>query len=234
MARAEPNRALHPLRELARVVHLLLVVDEPVEFARLVRGEIAVERRAVELVKQRFVAEDSYHGRTGQYLSEQPDQRAYLIVDEEIFAYPEIETAMHRLVDGYETIEEMEAGLDMPPGALSATLERYNADAAAGEDRLFYKHPNWLKPLDQGPYAAFDISFNRSRYLFITLGGLKTDIAGRVLATSGQPIAGLFAAGACAAHLPKSGKSYASGMSLGPGSYFARVAGRAIMGRELE
>lgn len=183
---------------------------------------------------QRFVAEDSYHGRTGQYISEQPEQRAYLIVDEEIFAYPEIETAMHRLVDGYETIEEMEAGLGMPSGALAATLQRYNSDAEAGEDRLFYKHPDWLKPLDKGPFAAFDISFNRSHYLYITLGGLKTDIAGRVLGTSGQPIDGLFAAGACAAHLPKSGKSYASGMSLGPGSYFARVAGRAIMGQELD
>ncbi len=60
-------------------------------------------------------------------------------------------------------------------------------------------------------------------------GGLKTDAEARVLDGSGDPIAGLYAAGACATHIPKSGKTYASGMSLGPGSYFGRVAGRACM-----
>ncbi len=181
---------------------------------------------------KRFVAEDSYHGRTGAYISEQPDQRAYLIVDEEIFAYPEIETARHQLIDGYETVEEMEAGLAMPPGVLMETLDQYNADATSGEDWLFYKHPDWLKPLSEGPYAAFDISFNRSSYLFITLGGLKTDQHGQVLDDRGDNIEGLYAAGACTAHLPQSGKSYASGMSLGPGSYFGRVAGRTAMAPE--
>ena len=37
---------------------------------------------------------------------------------------------------------------------------------------------------------------------------------------------GLYAAGAAASHIPQSGKGYASGMSLGPGSWFGRVAGR--------
>jgi succinate dehydrogenase/fumarate reductase flavoprotein subunit len=178
---------------------------------------------------KRFVAEDSYHGRTAAFISEQPEQRAYLIVDEEIFAYPEIESARHQLVDGYENIEEMEAGLDIPAGALSRTLRQYNVAARKGEDPLFYKHPDWLKPLENGPYAAFDISFNRSFYLFMTLGGLEVDSDARVLDKKGRPIPGLCAAGACTAHIPKSGKSYASGMSLGPGSYFGRVAGMTLM-----
>ncbi len=194
--------------------------------SQLIKGII------VNSLGKRFVAEDSYHGRTAHLVSEQPGQRAFLIVNEDIFAYPEIETARHELIDGYETVGELEAGLHLPPGALVSTVEHYNAAALAGHDPDFMKHPDWLKPLDRGPYAAFDISFNRSIYLFMTLGGLKVNADAQVLGMSGQPIDGLYAAGACVAHIPRSGKSYASGMSLGPGSYFGRVAGRHLMSTE--
>lgn len=179
---------------------------------------------------KRFVAEDSYHGRTGQFISEQPNMRAYLIVDEEIFAYPEITTAQHRLVDGYESVEDMEAGLELPKGSLTATITRYNEMVAAGEDKDFFKHPDWLKPLGEGAWAAFDLSFDRSRYYFINLGGLKTNINSQVVDAKGNAVPGLYAAGACATHIPKQGKSYASGMSLGPGSFYGRVAGRHAAG----
>ncbi len=174
---------------------------------------------------ERFVAEDSYHGRTASFIMEQPDQEAYLIVDEEVFAYPEIESAQHRLVDGWESISEMEAGLNMPEGSLQATLAQYNEDAARGEDSFLHKDPEWVKPLDKGPWAAFDISFTRSIYLYITLGGVTTNRHGQALDTNGGAVPGLYAAGACTAHIPRSGKSYASGMSLGPGSFFGRKAG---------
>jgi len=189
--------------------------------AQLIKGVIVNTRG------ERFVAEDVYHGRLASCIAEQPDQTAYLIVDEAIFAYPEAERAQHRLIDGWETIAEMESGLSLPPGALQATLSRYNHDAAAGEDSLFHKHPDYLQPLDHPSYAAFDISFNKSVYAFLTLGGLKTDAGGRVLDADGAPVAGLYAAGACAAQIPHDGKEYASGLTLGPGSFFGRQAGRA-------
>ena len=141
-------------------------------------------------------------------------------------------TAGHELIDGYETVAEMETALDMPRGALVNTIDNYNSAALAGHDPEFMKHPDWVKPLDKGPYAAFDISFNRSIYLFMTLGGLKIDANAQVLNAQSQPVEGLYAAGACVAHIPTSGKSYASGMSLGPGSYFGRVAGRQLMAPE--
>lgn len=187
--------------------------------AQLIKG-IIVNRDG-----QRFVAEDVYHGRLGNFVMEQPGQTAYLIVDSEIFAYPEIPSARHSLIDGWETIAEVEAGLGIEPGALQATMAEYNADAAQGRDRRFHKQPEWLKPLDQGPYAAFDISFNKSTYLFITLGGIKTDRYGRALDLHSEAIPGLYVVGASAAHIPRTGKSYASGLSLGPGSYFGRRAG---------
>jgi 3-oxo-5alpha-steroid 4-dehydrogenase len=191
--------------------------------ADLIKG-IVVNRNG-----ERFVNEDVYHGRLAYFIERQPEQTAYLIVDSEIFAYPEQGT--HRLIDGWETVHEMEIGLGVPQGSLMATLNEYNRDAAAAEDRRFHKRPEWLKPLDKGPYAAFDLSFSSSTYAFIALGGLKTDVEGRALDAGGQPIEGLYAVGACAAHFPMNGGEYASGQSLGPGSFFGRRAGRHAAAR---
>jgi succinate dehydrogenase/fumarate reductase flavoprotein subunit len=174
---------------------------------------------------ERFVAEDSYHGRTGQAIMEQPGTVAYLVMDSETFAYPEVSRAQHRLVDGWETVEEMERGLNLPEGSLQRTLTDYNAAAARGEDPLFHKHREWLQPLDKGPFAAFEVSFSNSFYYYITLGGLKTTADAQVLNQAGEPIPGLFAAGACVSSIAQDGRGYASGLMLGPASYFGRVAG---------
>lgn len=175
---------------------------------------------------QRFVAEDSYHGRTAAHIMQQPGQLAYLIVDSDIFAHPELEFPRHRLIDGWETVAEMEAGLELPTGSLTRTMNEYNADASRRVDHRFHKHPDWLKPLTAAPYAAFDVSFSRSTYLYLTLGGLRTNSQGEVLDASGAPLGGLYAVGGTAAHLPTSGMSYASGLSLATGSFFGRQAGR--------
>jgi succinate dehydrogenase/fumarate reductase flavoprotein subunit len=192
--------------------------------AQLIKG-IIVNRNG-----ERFVAEDVYHGRLANFVMEQPGQKAYLIVDSAIFAYPEIPSANHSLIDGWETVEAMEQGLALPAGSLAETLAAYNADAVEGTDRRFHKHADWLQPLTEGPYAAFDISFDKSTYLFITLGGIKTDELGRALDLRSNAIPGLYVVGASAAHIPRSGKAYASGLSLGPGSYFGRRAGRHAAG----
>ncbi len=56
-----------------------------------------------------------------------------------------------------------------------------------------------------------------------TLGGLRTNTASEVLHVSGDPIPGLFAAGRCTAGVCAWG--YASGTSLGDGSFLGRRAG---------
>jgi 3-oxo-5alpha-steroid 4-dehydrogenase len=178
---------------------------------------------------ERFITEDSYHGRTGQYIRAQPGGVAYLILDAEIFAYPEIEMFGHRLIDGWESVAEMEAGLKLPSGSLQKTLTEYNRDAAAGTDSRFFKYPDWLKPLTAAPYAAFDVSFNRSVYFFHSLGGLKVTARGAVLNESGSAIPGLYAAGGCASTIAQDAEGYASGLSLGTGSFFGRVCGREVV-----
>jgi succinate dehydrogenase/fumarate reductase flavoprotein subunit len=177
---------------------------------------------------ERFVAEDSYHSRTAAHSVQQPDGIAYLLLDSEIFAYPENHERMgQELVDGWETIEEMETGLELPRGSLSKTIADYNADCRNKSDTAFHKHPKYLKPLDQPPYAAFDLSFGRATYSAFTLGGLQTTLDGKVIGEDGNPISGLFAAGSCSSSLAQNSDNYASGLSLGQASYFGRRAGRA-------
>jgi len=172
---------------------------------------------------KRFVAEDSYHSRTSAFVLEQPDQTAYLIVDEAHTEMPEM--PLIRFLDGYETIAEAEAALGIPAGNLAATLDRYNEFAAKGEDPDFHKQPEFLAPQDNGPWAVFDMSLGRAMYSGFTVGGLAVTVDGEVQRPDGRVIPGLYAVGACASNIAQDGKGYASGTQLGEGSFFGRRAG---------
>ena len=172
---------------------------------------------------KRFVAEDSYHSRTSAFVLEQPEQTAYLIVDEAHTEMPAM--PLIRFLDGYETISELETALDIPAGNVAATLKRYNEFAAKGEDPDFHKQPEYLAPQDNGPWAVFDLSLGRAMYSGFTMGGLAVTVDGQVLREDGTTIAGLYAVGACASNIAQDGKGYASGTQLGEGSFFGRRAG---------
>jgi 3-oxo-5alpha-steroid 4-dehydrogenase len=172
---------------------------------------------------QRFVTEDSYHSRTSGFVMDQPDSAAFLIVDEDHLQRPEV--PLVPLIDGWETVEEMEAALGIPKGNLVATLNRYNEHAARGEDPDFHKQPEFLAPQDKGPWGAFDLSLGKAMYAGFTVGGLATNVDGQVLREDGTVISGLYAAGACASNIAQDGKGYASGTQLGEGSFFGRRAG---------
>ncbi len=171
----------------------------------------------------RFVAEDSYHSRTSGFVMDQPDSAAFLIVDEAHLERPEF--PLIKFIDGWETVEEMESALGIPAGNLVATLDRYNSHASRGEDPDFHKQPEFLAAQDTGPWAAFDLSLGKAMYSGFTVGGLATDVDGRVLGRDGAAVPGLYAAGACASNLAQDGKGYSSGTQLGSGSFFGRRAG---------
>lgn len=173
---------------------------------------------------QRFVAEDAYHGRIASRILDQPDALAYLIVDSELAEWPEF--GLTPFIDGWETVADMETALELPAGSLQATLQEHDAHARIGADPAFGKNTKHLKPLDVGPWAAFDLSPSKATYAGFTLGGLRTSIDGEVLrAGTTQPIAGLYAVGATASNLAQDGLGYASGVCLGEGAYFGRRAG---------
>ncbi|QIX28292.1 FAD-binding protein [Nocardioides sp. JQ2195] len=186
--------------------------------SRLVKG-IVVNKEG-----KRFVAEDSYHARTSSFVMDQPDHAAYLIVDSDHIEHPAFPLAP--FIDGWETVEEMEAGLGLPTGSLVATLSAYNEHAARGEDPELHKQPEWLAPQDQGPWGAFDLTLGKALYAGFTMGGLVTDADGRVRREDGATITGLYAAGACASNIAQDAKGYSTGTQLGEGSFFGRRAGR--------
>nr|WP_319450494.1 MULTISPECIES: FAD-binding protein [unclassified Mycobacterium] len=172
---------------------------------------------------KRFVAEDSYHSRTSAFVLEQPDQQAYLIVDEAHMQMPDM--PLIKFIDGWETVAELEAALGIPQGNFAATLERYNEHAAKGQDPDFHKQSEHLAAQDNGPWAAFDLSLGVAMYSGFTMGGLTVSIDGEVKRPDGTVIPGLYAAGACASNIAQDGKGYASGTQLGEGSFFGRRAG---------
>jgi succinate dehydrogenase/fumarate reductase flavoprotein subunit len=125
----------------------------------------------------------------------------------------------------------VEKDLELPQGALTATLELYNRFAAEGRDPLFRKGAKWLKPLTAPPFVALDCRIDLCFYSHFTLGGLDTLPSGEVLDADRQPVPGLYAAGRTACGLPRWGAGYSSGMSLADATWFGRQAGLRAAGR---
>ena len=207
-------------------------MDEPFITAPFYPPSSLMTGFIVNKAGERFCAEDGYHSRTSQFVMEQPDSTAYLVVDSKHVEYPKF--PLVPLVDGFETIEELEESLDLPAGSVAGTLERYNKMAAAGEDLDFHKGKEWLAPQDTGPWAVFDLRLGHAMYAGFTLGGIRVSVDGEARRPDGSVIPGLYAAGACASNIAQDGKGYCSGTQLGEGSFFGRRAGRAAAGRARE
>jgi 3-oxo-5alpha-steroid 4-dehydrogenase len=186
---------------------------------QLVRGVLVNERG------QRYVAEDTYPGRVGQLTLYHQNNTAYLIIDEaaqhDAMAAPSPQLMMRPPDWVCETVAELEAEIGLPVGSLQSTIAAYNEGAADGRDALLHKKQQWLRPVGS-PVGAIDLRESTGGF---TLGGLHTTLDGEVLHVSGAVIPGLFAAGRCTAGLAAWG--YASGVSLGDGSFYGRRAGRA-------
>jgi len=187
-----------------------------------------VEGIMVNSKGQRFINEDCYHGRMGEAILSNPDEKHYLIIDSKNFAaLDRPPMGGFKVTEVGETIEELERDLGLTPNTLTHTLEVFNHHAKEGQDPLFHKRVPYLKPLDEPPYAAFDVSLNSGAYFPVfTLGGLNTLPTGEVLSEDNQVIRGLYAAGRNACGLPRSGATYSSGMSIGDATFFGKLAGR--------
>jgi succinate dehydrogenase/fumarate reductase flavoprotein subunit len=146
-------------------------------------------------------------------------------------------------VTGSDSISGLAELIGTPPAALEATISRWNALVAAGDDADFGRgrsaYDRWsgdprhrgtvestLGSLDQPPYYAVQIHSG----CLGTKGGARTDIDGHVLDTHNRPISGLYAAGNAAA--APTGRAYAgAGGTLGPILILARRAGRHAANR---
>jgi fumarate reductase flavoprotein subunit len=134
-------------------------------------------------------------------------------LDEQIAAGRVIEAA---------TLAELEARCGIRSGSLAATLDRYNADARAGEDTQFFKDPAVMKPLSTPPFYAVEI---RPAIVCLTSTGLRIDSRARVLDRRDRVIPGLHAAGETTGGVL--GERYVGGgNSIANAVVFGRLAGR--------
>ncbi|MDP5181901.1 FAD-dependent oxidoreductase [Blastococcus sp. BMG 814] len=195
----------------------------------------AVRGVLVNAVGQRFINEDVYPGLFSSAAVKHQPGPWWVVVDEAGWeSIPAGDLWGVRPRYAAATLAELESELGIPAGALEATVGVYNRHAAAGEDPLFHKSAEWLRPLEP-PFAALDprLGFASGRDATpqgtgaagFTLGGLHTTVDGAVLDVSGSAIPGLFAAGRASAGIH--GEGYISGTSLGDGTFFGRRAGRA-------
>lgn len=182
---------------------------------------------------QRFINEDCYHGRVGWYCLNQPGDRIYMILTVEDYGDYEQRSFLGADVAGTgETLAELEEELNLPKGSLEHTVNYYSEHARNGEDPLFHKAAEWLKPLEL-PLVALDCTPGRGAvYPFFTLGGLDTLPSGEVLTAEGDVITGLYAAGRTACGIPRSAVGYGSGMSVGDATFTGRMAGIAAAKRQ--
>jgi 3-oxo-5alpha-steroid 4-dehydrogenase len=187
---------------------------------QLVRGIV------VNAHGQRFVNEDTYPGRIGQAALLHQQGPCRLVLDEAGFEAAETASRAPRQLRRPPTVvgedaTELAAAAGLPDGALEATLGLYNRHAAEGRDPVHHKAARWLRPLT-GPLGAVDLTPLMAGF---ALGGLATDTEGRVRHVDGTTVPGLYAAGRATTGIATGG--YASGASLGDGSFFGRRAGRA-------
>jgi len=186
---------------------------------RLARG-ILVNRDG-----ERFINEDTYTGRIGIHALRDQGGFVHMITDDVIH-----ESNPIGLRIGYAaaTPEELAVDLGIPPDALARTVRGYNEAAARGEDPAFHKRAPFLQPIGVPPASgigAIDLRVDHGAiYATFTLGGLVTDPDGAALEDGGRRVPGLYAVGRTAASL--AAHHYASGISLGDGSFFGRRAGR--------
>ena len=91
-----------------------------------------------------------------------------------------------------ESIEELAEKLNIPAGALEASVEEFNKAYASGQADSFGRTLN--APISEnGPYYGLQIFV---RY-YATLGGLHINDEMQVLTKAQEPIEGLYAAGEC-------------------------------------
>jgi 3-oxo-5alpha-steroid 4-dehydrogenase len=126
------------------------------------------------------------------------------------------------------TVAGLAARAGVDPAGLAATLDAYNAAAAAGRADPAGKPASLVRAQDRPPYSLVDCSV-RPRLAYpapmLTLGGLVVaEETGQVRRADGSAVAGLYAAGRTAVGICS--HSYVSGLSLADCVFSGRRAGR--------
>jgi fumarate reductase flavoprotein subunit len=129
------------------------------------------------------------------------------------------------------SLEEVARAAKINAAPLLGTVEKYNADVAAGRDSAYFKPGRFLRPIKTPPFYAVEV---RPAIIAWTGTGLRIDPDARVIGQDERPIQGLYAAGETVGTFH--GDVYiGGGGSYGPALTFGRIAGinaaREVLGR---
>jgi 3-oxosteroid 1-dehydrogenase len=225
-----------PGEELDGVQHY-----RPLHTERAQPGAILVDRAG-----QRFVDEAQNYGDVGRAMQRFdpstysfPAAPCWIVFDARYRArYPfgplmpgDPDPTWLRRADDLESLGEQ---LEIPAGALAASVGRFNDGARHGEDPDFGRgtrhYERWIGDLEapdptlacisDPPFYAAEVHLG----CLGTKGGPRTDSRARVVRLDGDPVAGLFAAGNAAAS-PFGIATPAGGCTIGPALVFGTRAG---------
>lgn len=125
------------------------------------------------------------------------------------------------------SLDELAAKLSLDAKVFAQTVSDFNQMVAGGAvgtqpKRSTAAYAAW--PVRQGPFHAIEVCAG----ITYTMGGIATDADGRVLNQADEPIAGLYAAGACTGGLEGGGEAAGYSGGLSKSSVFGMLAGEAI------
>lgn len=193
---------------------------------------------------ERFIDETVYGATLGEHIGDHQGGVAYVVYDaaarkaafkqamDPVLVPFQRDVTLLNLIFNYQkapTVKALAQKLGFDAATLKATIDTYNRAARGEVDDPFEKDPTDMKPLEQGPFYAMDISV-ASKFLplpVISFGGLRIEEeSGLVLNREGKPIPGLYAAGRTAVGIAS--QTYVSGLSYADCVYSGRRAARHV------
>jgi flavocytochrome c len=180
---------------------------------------------------ERFVAEDAPHDfQTYEEIYKQPGDYIYTIFDQKTVNAGGNSSALDAEIARGSwfragTLQELAAKVDVPPDALSAAINEFNAAVAAERDKFGRTNFSGGR-IDTPPYYISKKIYPQLRY---SLGGLDINARTQVLDLQGQVIPGLYAAGEVVGAIH--GAYRMSSHAIAMVTVFGRLAAQSIMGQ---
>lgn len=197
---------------------------------------------------KRFVNEAGYGFNVGGAIAEQPDGKAWLILDAKTFRtgvwkswFPGgnfLIWGLPALINIYfggtrkaKTLDALARKIHVDPAGMTKQIAEANAMAKAGQPDPFGKLQELVNPVEDGPFYAVNLSLDNkfAPAQTMTVGGLRLDQrTGNVVRSDGSIIQGLYAAGRTAIGICSGG--FISGLSLADCVFSGRRAARSMLG----
>ncbi len=207
------------LRDMDKIqVHPTLAAEGRILVSEALRGCGAI---LVNNKGQRFVNEMTTRDKVSDAILAQDGATAWLVFDQRLqqrLSVAEGYKILGMVVEA-DSIDQLAERIGTSGAELKKTLQEYRQAANSGHDAAFGRTGE-MPPIDGPGFCAIHVRPG----LHYTMGGVKIDERTRVIATSGQPIAGLFAAGEATGGVH--GANRLGGNSVSETITFGLIAGR--------